>query len=115
MTEKWMLRALVDLGFRERDAEVYLFLGLNGSQKASVIAEALGTNKQQVYRTLRRLQNLRIVSGTQKHPEHFMALSFGKTMDLLARDRLQKARRIEQNKDRILALWDSCVKRGNKS
>lgn len=114
MALEWMLKTLVGLGFEQHEAEVYLFLALNGAQEVSAIAEALGTYRQHVYRTLRKLQNLQLVSRTQRFHRRFTALPFNKTLDLLTRDSLQKARRIEQNKDSILALWNSCVKKGNK-
>jgi sugar-specific transcriptional regulator TrmB len=111
LTQEWMLKTLVNLGFGQRDAEVYVFLALNGAHKASDIAEAIKTYERQVYRTLRKLQNQKIVSGTQDLPAHFTALPFDKLLDLLIKANLQEARRIEQNKDDILALWDSCVKK----
>ena len=115
MIQEWMLRTLVDLGFSQGEAEVYVFLALNGEHKVSGIAEALGTRRHRVYRILKRLESLQIVSGTKKLPSRFTVLPFDKTMNLLARDSLQEARRIEQKKDDILALWDSYVKKDNKS
>jgi len=111
LDKEWTLRALVDLGFGQSEAEVYLFLVINGPQKASAIAEALGTNRQRVYRTLKKLQSLHIVSGTKKLPSRFIVLPFDKTLDLLARDSLEEAIRIEENKNDILALWDYCFKK----
>jgi sugar-specific transcriptional regulator TrmB len=106
-----MLKTLVNHGFGQRDAEVYVFLALNGAHKASDIAEAIKTYKRQVYRTLRKLQNQKIVSRPQDLPAHFTALPFDKLLDLLIKANLQEAKRIEQNKDDILALWNSYVKK----
>ncbi len=41
-----MLKALLNLGFGQRDAEVYLFLAFNGIFTASGIAKAIGSNKR---------------------------------------------------------------------
>ena len=82
MTQEWMLRTLVNLGFKQQDAEVYVFLALNGSQKAKDIAEALKTNKRQVYRTLEKLQNREIVNATPNLVAQFSAVSFDKVLDL---------------------------------
>jgi len=111
MTQEWMIKTLVDLGFGQRNAEVYVFLAQNGAHKASAIAEALKIYKRQVYRTLKKLQNQQIISGTLDLPASFTALPFDKLLGLLAKANLQEAMRIEQNKDDILALWNSCVKK----
>ena len=105
-----MLKTLINLGFRQRDAEVYVFLALNGTHKASDLAKANGVCKQEVYRALKKLQNQEIVSGTQEVPAQFSALPFDKLLDLLKKANLKEAKRIEQNKDSLLALWDSTVK-----
>jgi sugar-specific transcriptional regulator TrmB len=109
LTQEWILKTLVNLGFGQRDAEVYVFLALNGAHKASDIAEATKTYKRQAYRTLRKLQNQKIVSGTKDVPAHFTALPFDKLLELLIKANLQELRRIEQNKDDILALWNSYI------
>jgi sugar-specific transcriptional regulator TrmB len=110
LTQEWILKTLINLGFRQRDAEVYVFLALNGTHKASDLAKANGLYKQEVYRALKKLQNQEIVSRTQEAPAHFSALPFDKLLDLLKKANLQEAKRIEQNKDSLLALWDSAVK-----
>ena len=33
MTQEWMIKTLIALGFEKRDAEVYAFLSLNGVKK----------------------------------------------------------------------------------
>jgi hypothetical protein len=43
-------------------------------------------------------------------PAHFSVLPFDKLLDLLKKANLKEAKRIEQNKDSFLALWDSTVK-----
>jgi hypothetical protein len=110
LTQEWMLKTIVNLGFGQRDAEVYVFLALNGIHTASDIAKAIGTYKRQVYRALKKLKDLKVVTGSKELPAHFSALPFDKLLDLLKKANLQEAKRIEQNKDSFLALWDSTVK-----
>lgn len=104
-----MLKNLVNLGFRQQEAEVYVFLALNGSQKVSDIADALKTYKSQVYRTLKKLQNKEIVKATPNLPAMFSALSFDKVLDLLIKADIEEASSIEEKKDAILALWKSSI------
>lgn len=105
-----MLKTLLKLGYKQHDAEVYMFLVLNGIYTASEIAKAIGSNKRQVYRALKKLKDLKIVSGSKELPAHFSALPFDKLLDQLKKVNLQEAKRIEQNKESFLALWDSTIK-----
>ncbi len=111
MTQEWMIKTLINLGLGQRDAEVYAFLTLNGTQNASVVAEALKTYERQVNRILRDLQNRKIITESQEQPAQFSALPFDKLLDLIAKTSLQEAKLIEQNKNNLLALWNSCVKK----
>ena len=113
LTQEWMLKTLVNLGFEQQDAEVYVYLALNGPKKAKDIATALKTYERQVYRSLKKLQNKEIVNATPDLPANFSVISLDKLLDLLARASLEEARRIEQERDRILRLWKSSVKRNS--
>ncbi len=105
-----MLKTLVNLGFKQQDAEVYVYLALNGSKKAKDIATALKTYERQVYRSLRKLHAKEIVNATPEFPAIFSVVSLEKLLDLMAKASLEEARRIEQEKDGILRLWKSSVK-----
>ena len=48
-----MLKTLVNLGFTETDAQVYVYLATEGPQKASDIAEELQIYKLHLYRILK--------------------------------------------------------------
>ncbi len=106
-----MLKTLSDLGFGKLEAEVYVYLALSGAHKASDIADGVGTYKRQIYRTIERLQSRKILSGTQDMPANFAALPFDQLLDQLAKANLQEASRLEQNKNNILALWNSYIEK----
>ena len=107
LAQEWMVKTLVSLGFGQLDAEIYAFLSLNGSQKASAIAEAMRTCKRRVYRALENLKKRKIVLGTENPRVHFVAIPFDRLLDLLEKENLQEARQIEQNKDCLVELWNS--------
>ena len=113
LTQEWILKTLVSLGFEQQDAQIYVYLALNGPKKAKDIATALKTYERQVHRNLKRLQNKEIVNATPEIPTNFSVISLEKLLDLLAKASLEEARRIEQEKDRILRLWKSTVKRNS--
>jgi sugar-specific transcriptional regulator TrmB len=110
LTQEWMLKTLVNLGFKQKDAEVYVYLALNGPRKAKDIVTALKTYERQVYRSLKKLKNKEIVNATPEPPANFSVISLDKLLDLLAKASLEEARRIEQEKDSILRLWKSSAK-----
>ncbi|HKZ88455.1 MAG TPA: helix-turn-helix domain-containing protein [Candidatus Bathyarchaeia archaeon] len=113
LAQEWMLKTLVNFGFERQDAEVYVYLALNGPKKAKDIATALKTYERQIYRSIKNLQDKEIVNATPDLPAIFSVISLDKLLDLLAKASLEEARRIEQEKDGILRLWKSCVKRNS--
>jgi sugar-specific transcriptional regulator TrmB len=115
LAQEWMLKTLVNFGFERQDAEVYVYLTLNGPKKAKDIATALKTYEREVCRRLKKLQNKEIVNATPELPAIFSVISLEKLLDLLAKASLEEARRIEQEKDGILRLWKSTVKRNSSN
>jgi sugar-specific transcriptional regulator TrmB len=105
-----MLKALLDLGLAQRDAEVYVFLALNGSKNTSDIADALNTYKNKVGQILKKLQDRQIVFVTPSPPTQFSAVPFDQVLDLLVRDTVEEANRLERKKKKIFALWKESVK-----
>jgi sugar-specific transcriptional regulator TrmB len=105
-----MCKTLVDFGFGRLDAKVYVFLALNGPNSASAITGALGIGRWQIYRVFKKLENRGMLFRSQNFPVLFSVLSFDTLLDLLAKTNLLEAKRIEQKKEELLALWKSCIK-----
>jgi sugar-specific transcriptional regulator TrmB len=114
MTQDWISKALLNIGFKQKDAEVYVFLAIKGPHGARAIASALKINKRKVYRILKELQNKEIVYATSHLPAKFSATSFSSVLDKLKDLNLKEATIIEAKKNEIVSLWDSCLKE-NKS
>jgi sugar-specific transcriptional regulator TrmB len=93
------------------DAQIYILLAKKGPQKAIEIGKTLKMSKPQLYRSLKSLEGRGIVSATLEHPAKFSALPFEKALDLLAKAKMKKAleeaQRIQENKDELLASWQS--------
>ena len=102
-----MMKALVNLGLKHSDAEVYVFLATKGNHKARDLADALGFYKQQLYRSLKRLQNKGIVHATNEHPTLYSAVPFTNALDLFVKAKIKEAQNIEQNRNEILSYWQS--------
>jgi len=107
MSQERVLKALLSLGLTEMDAKVYIFLAKKGLQKAIDIAKSLRMNKEQLYRSLKKLQSKGIVTATLEHPARFSALPFEKVLDLFVKAKMEEAEEIKQNKDEILSFFQS--------
>jgi len=105
-----MIKTLTTLGLTQTDAQVYVHLATTGPQKARNIAEALGTRKYQLYRSLKNLTCKGCVKATHKHPALFTAEPFDKVLDQFVKAMNEEAQRIMQNKEECLSNWQSMTK-----
>jgi sugar-specific transcriptional regulator TrmB len=110
MTIEWMRNTLKNIGFKQNEAAVYIFLALNGSQKVKSIVEALKIHKHQVYRILKKLEDTGIVNPSNNRPAYFSAISFDKLLDKLKDANLKEAANIEAEKDKTITFWESNLK-----
>ena len=78
-----LLKTLVSLGLTEVDAEIYLLLATEGPQRGRNVAEVLKLYKQQLYRSLKRLQKKGVINATLERPARFSAVSLEKIVDFL--------------------------------
>ena len=104
-----MVKTLESLGLKSLDAKVYVYLAQHDPQKARDIAEALETYKRQLYRSLKSLRRKGMVSASQERPAYFSAVSFDRVLDSYVNANREAAHSIEQNKERILAIWRSKI------
>jgi sugar-specific transcriptional regulator TrmB len=107
MSQERVLKTLLGFGLTEMDAKVYIFLAKKGLQKAIDIAKSMKMNKEQLYRSLKKLQSKGIVTATLEHPARFSALPFEKALDLFVKAKMEEAQEIKQNKDEILSFFQS--------
>ena len=115
LSHERVLKALVDLGLSEMEAEVYIFLATKGPQKARNIAAALKFYEHQLDGSLKNLGEKGIISATVEQPAKFSAIPFGKLLDMLIKAHLKEAQDIEQNREEILSDWHSMITEGSAS
>ncbi len=111
VTEEKLLEALMGLGLKEIDAEIYVFLAKKGPQKGIDIAGALSLRKQPLYRSLKSLQCKGCVKATRERPSRFSAVSIEEVVDLLAGANLKEAQHLEENRQGILSYWQTMIKK----
>jgi sugar-specific transcriptional regulator TrmB len=100
-----MLKTLLDFGFKQQEAEVYIFLALNGPKKAKDIVNSLKTGKRQVYRILKKLQSKEIVNATLSAPVKFSAVSIEKVLDLFMESAIEQAKVLQASRKELLSTW----------
>ncbi len=94
-------------GLTDLDAKIYVFVAKKGLVKALDILKAMKINKEQIYRSLKKLQSKGLVTATLEHPARFSAVPMEKVLDMLIRAKMEEAQEIRQNKEEILSIWNS--------
>jgi sugar-specific transcriptional regulator TrmB len=105
-----MLKALMDLGLSNTDAEVYIFLATKAPQNAKDIANALKMKNQQLYPCLRNLQNKGIINCTGERPKLFSAVPIEEALSSFISANLEEAQQMEENRKKILSFWQAMMK-----
>jgi sugar-specific transcriptional regulator TrmB len=107
LSQEQVLKTLIGLGLTRLDPQVYIYLAKRGPKKGQELSKALKLQKQQIYRSLKKLKSKGIVSATLEHPARFSAVSFEKVVDIFVKAKMAEAQRIQENKNEILANWQA--------
>ena len=107
MSQETVLNTLVNFGLTQIEAQIYIFLAKKGPQKGRDIRKALKITKQQLYPSLKNLQNKGIVSSTIEHPARFSALPFENVLNLFIEAKVEETQRLQRSKDEILSKWQT--------
>lgn len=103
----------MDLGLSEVDAQVYIYLALNGPCKAREVVDKLEIYKEQLYRSIKNLKEKNIVSALSGFPSEFSAVPFEKVLDLLAAIKKQQAEALQVINEYLMDNWESLFKQNN--
>jgi sugar-specific transcriptional regulator TrmB len=101
-----VLKKLIGLGLKQTDAKIYVYLAKKGALKGRDIRKALRLTKQQLYPSLRNLQNRGIVSSTLEYPARFSAIPFERVLDLFIKAKVEETKQLQQSKEEILSKWE---------
>ncbi len=107
MAQDKVHKTLENIGLNSTDAQVYIFLGKRGPQRAKDISAALQMPKNLLYQALKNLQAKGIVNATLERPARFSAEPFEKVLDIFVNAKLDEVKKIESNKTEILSEWKS--------
>jgi sugar-specific transcriptional regulator TrmB len=108
-----VFKALVSVGLSETDARVYVYLALKGPDKTGSIVDNLKISRQQIYRSLKHLQDKRIVFADSKNQGVFSALLFEKGLKLLIETEKEKTEILQETKKSILQDWKTSTSKNS--
>ncbi|HLN89599.1 MAG TPA: helix-turn-helix domain-containing protein [Candidatus Binatia bacterium] len=111
MRQEKLLKALVSFGLTEVDAKIYLLLAIEGTQKGRNLAKVLKLRKQQLYRSLKRLQKKGVINATLEHPARFSAVSLEKILDFLIEAKKNQALALQESREDLLVRWKTLIKK----
>lgn len=98
---------LTQFGLLKNEIRVYLYLARAGEKKAGEIAESIALHRTETYRILRDLEKKGIVFSIFEKPLKFTAVPLEKAIDLLVNAQKIKIKLLEQEKPRLVELWQS--------
>jgi sugar-specific transcriptional regulator TrmB len=110
MNNEQLLGALVSLGVKRLESEIYIFFVTHGSKKAKQISIDLNLYIQQVYRSLKKLQKMGLVKKSPSRPILFSAIPVADSLNSLRESKLEEVEFLKVNKDKLLLNWNSMMK-----
>jgi sugar-specific transcriptional regulator TrmB len=111
LSKKWMQKTLMNLGFTEKDSQVYLFLANKGPRNAKDIAKTLSMHNAQLHSILKKLQNNGLVIASSSHSTLFSAVIFEKALELLVEARREQHEALLASKEELLSTWRSITEK----
>jgi len=110
-----VIETLVGLGFKPIDAQVYIFLAKKGPQRGKDLVNSLKITKQQLYPSLKNLQERGIVNSTHERPAIFSAVSIEKVLDALIKTRIEETQSMIKNKEKLISSWRLMTRNNSES
>ena len=103
----------MDLGLSKVDAQVYVYLSLNGPCKARDVVVEMEIYKKQLYQSIKHLKEKNIVCASVGFPAEFSAIPFGEVLDLLAQIKKRQAEALKAINEYLMDNWESMLKENN--
>jgi sugar-specific transcriptional regulator TrmB len=110
MGEEEITKKLRDFGLQKNEVEVYLFLARTGKSSVGIIARRLGTNRMNIYRTLKTLEEKRLIESTIERPLKFLALPIVRFLDEDIENARKNISALEKSKEKIVDYCQHLLK-----
>lgn len=111
MSLEQIVKTIVSIDLSETDAQVYVFLALNGPHRAREISGRMNLHKTQIYRILKNLQSKGIVNASPEYPARYSAVLFEKVIDLFVKAKKEQQQALQESKEELLSTWRSITEK----
>ena len=111
MSRERIINALKVLGLSNIDTGVYVLLAKDGPHKIEEIASVLNQPERNIRRSLRDLQNTKIVEASIEYPFEFIAVPFEEVMKLIIDVKKEQAKALQASKEELLSTWRSLTEK----
>ncbi len=115
MSREMLLKTLMGLGLKETDAEIYILLSEQGPRTSRELADALQLYKQQLYRSLKRLQKNNIIIFTPGKPASFSAMPLESILDHWIELKREQALILKKSRNQLLSNWKTIARKEKDS
>jgi sugar-specific transcriptional regulator TrmB len=105
--EEQISNTLKDFGLTEKEILIYIFLAKHGLLKGGDVSKYTKTNKAEVYRVLRNLQNKGLIESTLQSPPRYAAVSLEKIIDRQIKAKQDEAAKIEKAREELMNYWSA--------
>jgi sugar-specific transcriptional regulator TrmB len=107
-----IFKALVSLGLSQIEARVYIFLALKGPKKGVSIVKNLKISKEQIYRSLKHLQDKGIIVSDPESKNSFSALPFEEALKSLIRKEKEQTKMMQKT---LISTWKTMIEKNSKT
>jgi predicted transcriptional regulator len=111
MSRERIINALKVLGLSNIDTRVYVLLAKDGPHKIEEIASVLNQPERNIRRSLRDLQNTKIVEASIEYPFEFIAVPFEEVMKLIIDVKKEQAKALQASKEELISSWRSITEK----
>jgi sugar-specific transcriptional regulator TrmB len=110
-----LIETLVELGLKPTDTQVYIFLAKKGPQRGKDLVNSLRITKQQLYPSLKNLEERCVVNSSNERPAVFSAVPIEQVLDALIKAKIKETQHMIQNKEAFLSKWQLEIRNSSET
>ncbi|MBN1683060.1 hypothetical protein JW865_05865, partial [Candidatus Bathyarchaeota archaeon] len=109
-----LTKKLLDYGFEEKEAEIYIFLSSAGPSPARIIARRFNFNRMKAYRILKNLEKKGIIQSVMSRPIKYLASPLNEVLSNKITETKNQLDNMEKNENNIIEEWTNLVTTNNQ-
>ena len=110
-----LIETLVELGLKPTDTQVYIFLAKKGPQRVKDLVNSLRITEQQLYPSLKNLEERCVVNSSNERPAVFSAVPIEQVLDALIKAKIKETQHMIQNKEALLSKWKLKIRNSSET